>query len=429
LASNATATLTVQAEPVAPIGDYPLPTSYWTRPIEGQNTAWSQIASNWLGSPQILEKNVQPDGAGPSTSHIMWTKPLLDGGIVGGSYSATEAMTYYSSLAYEAKFNGALIINGRLYYNLPRSNAATGGGYVCVDLRTGEQIFYKDMVMPTFAQLYDYESMNQHGVIPNGFMWRTVNDAANGGTVWMAYDSINGNWLFNLTNVPSGASTGSMMGRPNMAYGPSGEILYYQLNAANGWLALWNNTAAWALTGGSSEADTSSAAFQWRPVGENINASNAYSWNVSVSGLAANAQVFAILQGDVLLLSANFPSLFMSAMTGSFGAPNNCQVWAVSLKQDTLGQVLWTKTYDAPEGNLTRGIVTFDATNRVFIMLDKETTQYSGYSIDNGTKLWGPVGEHLAFQYFGYGTLPSDPNVGYGYSTYEGHLLSTAGVV
>jgi len=49
LPATRTATLVVQEEQISePIGSYPLPTEYWTRPIEGQNTAWWTISSNWL---------------------------------------------------------------------------------------------------------------------------------------------------------------------------------------------------------------------------------------------------------------------------------------------------------------------------------------------------------------------------------------------
>jgi hypothetical protein len=51
-AASATATLTVQEEALeAPTLSYPLPTEYWTRPIEGQNTDWWTFSSNWLGPP------------------------------------------------------------------------------------------------------------------------------------------------------------------------------------------------------------------------------------------------------------------------------------------------------------------------------------------------------------------------------------------
>jgi len=89
--SSASTTLTVQTEQVKESPTYPLPTSFWSRPIDGQNTLWSSIASNWLGGGAIMDK-VQPDGAGPSSGHIMWTKEYQDGGIIGGnSWSVSSA--------------------------------------------------------------------------------------------------------------------------------------------------------------------------------------------------------------------------------------------------------------------------------------------------------------------------------------------------
>ena len=48
LASSAQTTLTVQQQPVGMIQSAPLPLNYWTRPINGQNTNWDSIASNYL---------------------------------------------------------------------------------------------------------------------------------------------------------------------------------------------------------------------------------------------------------------------------------------------------------------------------------------------------------------------------------------------
>jgi hypothetical protein len=90
LPSSRTVTLTVQTEALPePVLSYPLPQEYWTRPIEGENTDWWTISSNWLGrqSPQLAEGRfrVEPDGVGPKTSHVMWTRPIQDGGVVGGA--------------------------------------------------------------------------------------------------------------------------------------------------------------------------------------------------------------------------------------------------------------------------------------------------------------------------------------------------------
>jgi hypothetical protein len=183
LASEATTTLVVQQTQVTPIEDYVSPTEYWTRPIDGQNTNWYQIASNWLGSPQI-EGKFQPDGIAPNSPHIMWTKSVQDGGIVGGqSTSAVNGVTFYDGTAYEGRVSAPIIMNGRLYYDLPRSDLVTrpgrattypDGGFMCVDLRTGEELYWQNITFPSVGQLYNYDSMNQHGVIPNGYLWSTV---------------------------------------------------------------------------------------------------------------------------------------------------------------------------------------------------------------------------------------------------------------
>src|SRR3990172_2354982 len=90
--STYTTTLTVQQEKVIP-GSWtptPLPTEYWARPIEGQNTEWYKISSNWLNNAHDAsnggaENKYQPDGIGPNSGHILWTKSTEDGGVVGGN--------------------------------------------------------------------------------------------------------------------------------------------------------------------------------------------------------------------------------------------------------------------------------------------------------------------------------------------------------
>jgi hypothetical protein len=406
-ASSATATLTVQQNPLTPVEDYPLPTSYWTRPIEGGNTAWTAVASNWLGGGYTyIYPLVQPTGIAPNSPHIMWTNAFQDGGVVGGNYAFAGGMTFYDSLSYETKFGSALIMYGRLYYTLPRSDATSGNGYVCVDLRTGEQLFWINDTMPTFGQYYMYDSPNQHGVIPNGYMWRSVTDAANGGTVHMAYDPINGYWLFNETNVPSGTTV----------YGPNGEITIYQLNNNAHWLALWNNTAApnLVLTPG-----TTTNAWQWRPVGKNVNASTAYSWNVTIPQLPTGTTILKVIPDDIMIGSVNFPAIYAYIGGVGFGVPSNTTevMWAISLKPASRGQLLWQKVFTPPLGNITRGLGPVDPVTRVFTMTDKETMQWLGYNIDNGEQLWGPVGNTRAYQFYGSPMFPGQ--TGY---TYLGHL-------
>jgi outer membrane protein assembly factor BamB len=272
------------------------------------------------------------------------------------------------------------------------------------------------MSLPTFAQLYDYESFNQHGVIPNGYLW------VSSGTTWMAYDSINGNWLFNLTDVPSGTEV----------YTNMGEIVRYVLNVQGKWLGLWNNTAAHDLTGSTVATDYYSTGYnQWRPIGKSVNSSAAYSWNVSVSWLPAGATIIAVNQDDVLLgRNGSLPTV------GTSWAPYT--LWAMNLKPGSVGQLLWMKTYDPPAGNLSRSIRFIDPVNRVFIAYDQQVMQWSGYSLDDGSYLWTTPSEEALNFYslttgafgvggcsFAYGKLYSTGYSGivYCYDTKTGNQL------
>jgi outer membrane protein assembly factor BamB len=406
LPSSTSTTIVVQQQQIGASTTFPLPDGYWTRPIEGQNTNWYTIASNWLSSPHIVFR-VQPDGSAPNTSHIKWTIPYEFGGVVGGTRTGSDGMTFYSGLNYEAKFQTPIILNGRLYYEQPLSNNNRGGGYVCLDLQTGEKVWEQDITGITFGQLYDYESLNQHGVVPNGYLWKSVSDSSNGGTVWMAYDPFTGKWMFNETNVPSGTQV----------YGPNGEVLIYQMNYAARWLAMWNNTAAPNLAGA---LGTGSSAYQWRPIGKNVNASTAYSWNVTIPSLSglSNPTILKVINDEMIFgCSSTFTT---NAVYG--GTQNPYTFWALSLKPQNRGQLLWIKNYTAPANNLTRTVYAdpgwplVDSETHMFIMRDTETMQNWGYSMDTGEVIWGPTAPEfsaLGF-YFSTGGQLSAKTIAYG---------------
>ncbi len=84
---------------------------------------------------------------------------------------------------------------------------------------------------------------------------------------------------------------------------------------------------------------------------------------------------------------------------------NPYTVWAISLKPESRGNLLWMKNYDAPSGNITLSFAPvfmslfIDPTTRVFTMYDKEEIQWAGFSVDNGTKLWQTPSE-VDFNYY-----------------------------
>ncbi len=393
LPSSRTITLTVQEAPISHLPGNPLPTEFWSRPIEGQNTEWASVSSNFLepfgAAYSFGSLRYQPDGTAPNSPHIMWTKPINYGGVVGGSDTGVDGATYYTGLSYESRFPNPLIIYGRLYYPLPRGNSATGGGYVCVDLQTGEQIWWQNYtVNPSFAQLEWFDSPNQHGVIPSGYLWATT--TVGGVTTWIAYDSLDGNWLFNITNVPAGTR----------ARGPNGELVIYQLNVAGRWLALWNFTQV--ITNGQDNALTMAA---YRPVGAVLNSTlrDSYSWNVTIPTLPSGSEIRYIVRDDILIGSANIRAVFGQAHFGGIGADTAASYatfWTISLKPGSRGNLVWMKDFPAPAGNVTRQFGPLDAESRVFFMSDKETMQWSGYDLDTGNRLWGPIGQTRDFNFY-----------------------------
>jgi outer membrane protein assembly factor BamB len=367
--ANATLTLTVQQTPVASTFiNYPLPTEYWTYPIEGRNYNWYTIASNWLGSPQIVGA-FQRDGTAPNSAHIMWTKALQSGGVVGGSNVGIAGETFYEGETYDVRWNTPIIMYGKLYYPLPLGPASSGGGFRCVDLRTGEENWYNpDLGSQSFGQIYDYQDPNQHGAIGDGFLW----DYAAGSGIMNGTDPWTGTPLINLVGVPKGTNVN----------GPNGELLIYTLDSTGKWLSCWNSTVVLGAAAGR------------RGLGDlERNASEGYSWNITIPALPLGEWTINTVAYDD----------FMLCTQGSFGERGNVEganITVISLKGSSKGSVLWTQHFPAAADSVTRMLEIVDPETRVFVFRDKETLVNWGYSVDDGSKLWGPTAPTGAFDYF-----------------------------
>lgn len=384
-------TLTVQEDQLPdPISSYPLPEEYWTRPIEGQNTDWWSISSNWL-SGAYTKGGIQQDGLASNSPHIMWTKPIQDGGVVGGTVTTElDGDTYYSGMAYSTRANNPIIMHGRLYYELPFGNSGGGGGWVCVDLRTGEEIWSDpnmgsgDVPEPTFGYLYDYHDPNQHGTVGSGWL---VSQGGFGTQTWQFIDPTNGEVVdgYQVENImSSGAPFGQVAG-PGEIVGPNGNIIRYQLDLQNGWLARWNSAnVVWSVGGfGIGQSGI-----------QDGGAPSAYDWNVTIpTTIPAASTIRAAILDDVLLVSDLAPAYSAGAFT-IWGTIDPYTVTAISLDPDSVGEILWSREYSAPP-DLTREWAPYyggvDPINRVFVMKDVETMTFTGYSIDTGDELWTTV--------------------------------------
>jgi len=387
-AVSKTTTLIVHEEPLPQaITSYPLPTEYWTRPIEGQNTDWWVLASNWLGknSPQIRTGETatggagygqfQPEGPAPNSPHIMWSKPIQDGGVVGGSGYHVEGTNYYMGGSYNVRFGNPIIMHGRLYYELPLGNSGGGGGWICVDLRTGEEIWYNDQLGvsgsgisdPRMGYLYDYDMYNQHGIVPNG--WLIAQSGGRGAPlIWNFIEPRTGKVVsMTVENVPTGTAVAS----------PHGETLQIQLDSTNKWLAQWNSSKVFTTqTSGTIDASTAAR----------------YDWNISIPDLGSGSWSIwrEVSFDDMLLLIQGGLGTHVGVFGGSI-SDLGANVTAISLNPASRGDILWTKHYPVAPNNVSREITAWDPELGVFIVEDKETMVRYGFSLEDGSMLWGPT--------------------------------------
>jgi hypothetical protein len=386
--------LIVQQNPVPIHPGYPLPTEYWSRPIDSQLREWSHIGGSWL-IPQnwFTPRNfAAPDNQGPESPHILWTKQYTHGGLIGGAlgdiiYNSTEfGHPFDIGDAYEGKWNNALIVAGIGYFKAMESSVTTTGvPYTAVNLRTGEELWTKTFLdnrtiargQLLFWDTYDFQGVYDYLIV-------TI------GSTWYFFDSYTGNLHYTLTNVPSG----------NIVHGPKGEILIYTTNLAQRWMTLWNSTNIPELY---ASTDPGSMGWgQWRPFGKTINATGpvsgpgpnnplrltGYQWNVTLpAGLTGSVQEIL----DDRIIGSSLPTY---TGTASGRGATNVTFWGISLQPGTIGQLLFANTWQAPSEWASGGVVvwvqglTRYGKDGVIVVAARELTKFYGFSTNNGDFLW-----------------------------------------
>ncbi|MCW4002398.1 MAG: hypothetical protein NWE95_00590 [Candidatus Bathyarchaeota archaeon] len=378
--------LVVQAEPIQYHPGFPLPTEYWTRPINAQFFEWASIGGNWLypaGSYTMppIHKLHEGNEEAPETAHILWTKQYAPGGLTGGDLGNYQ---YEMGDAYVGKFLGSVIIDGVLYYNAYQAQGGTAveQNVIAVDLKTGEELWVKNWNNSrlSFGQVFFWDGFNYHGAFAY-----LITEAS--GT-WNAYDALTGRWVWRINNVPSGFNL----------YGPKGEIYRYTVNTANGWMTLWNSSRALNPQNTGSVGDGS-----WDVIGGTYNGNRGIEWNKTIEkGLPGSVAAYSFNNMIFGSTSMAFPGASGPTITS----------WAISTKIGDEGRTIFKKTWNTanPDGNITWVFCDTAWDDDVFIISAKETIDYYGFSLKTGELLWKTEPEsYLAFYDKWYG-----PALGYG---------------
>ncbi len=381
--------LLVQADQIQYYPGNSLPKEYWSRPIDAQLWEWTSIAANWVWGGgtyggSSIPNYYAPYNDGPETPHVIWTKKLTTGGLVGG---ALGYQSYECGDAYEGFFGSSVIINGVLYYNKFKANYPVQR-VVAVDIHTGEELWEKtlgDNERIAFGQTFYWDSYNYHGTFD--YIWTSVSSGYFGPTTWKAYDAYTADHLFSIEGPPSGTQM----------YGPKGEIYIYSLDTTAGTLSLWNSSRTISDSG------------SWMggfgaPGYITYNATDGIEWTVPAP---------AGLEGSVLTAG------FQNKLIGGSISREEVTLWGIDLAEGDEGDLLFEETWTAPsewsDAALDISYAASSLDDEVLVLRTKETRLYYGFSTETGDYLWVTDDpEHYMNNY-----------VGTNYAIVDGKLIST----
>jgi hypothetical protein len=453
LASTSDAvSVTVQEAQIQPWPEAPLPTQFWTRPINSMSREWWPLAASWLAG---AAQNNGPTtsfayGTGPESAHVMWATPIWAGGIMDARFGETGYQTsHYEGLS----LTPPIILNGKIYYNvqsLPRM------GWYCLDLYTGKTEYFHNTTGPVtgtggsfdysgaitgealnFGQIYNYESPNQHGGMP--YLWSAPAAVMFGPPVapspWMMFDAYSGNYICSIGNATQtelrqdvtafGGYASVTTGATGTAvYGKDGSILYYNIvnlgnsTHPNRYLQVWNTSRAiwYEKTWSSNEY------WMWRPTqNKTFDGNNGFSLNASIPSVDVGGYYFfGFFMGGALTVREDKYVIGGPSGTNNEQGVKQGSLWALNLKPDANGVInptlLWNITYTPPSsaGNLTIQGPTLDPEDGVFYFSCGQTRQWWGYSLATGQLIWGPTAPEPQMNFYGMSS-----------NIYEGKLFSS----
>jgi outer membrane protein assembly factor BamB len=430
LPSNATTTFTVQQTAVPGLSQNPLPTEYWTRPIQSINYQWSTISGSWLGFSSSggnsggynVTGNYNPYTLAPTTAHLLWTKSAgAPGGLIGGEFGGTSDSNFNAPQQYQPKF-APIIMNGVLYYEMIPGSSNNPTGWAAVDLKTGETLWIKNQTTGVTngailrcGQLLDFHTPNQYGA--HAYLWATGNpfgistltgvmcsvpaskqtayntgaylpaSTSLAGTTYSIYDAVSGNYVYSIVNA-----TYSM----TLTEDEGGNIIGYFVNSTNPkqpLLGMWNSTLAVM----NNEIGAVSNSWIWRPAQNLIVPwADGVQWTAPVAtnlnGAAFPTQVStfngATVNGALGIASSCIEdnTILMTCAGSVGGFQTGFQIEAGYSTID--GSQRWITNRTQTE--MTR-IGTLAATHGVYGQVNLETGVVNGFYMATGKQAWGPI--------------------------------------
>ncbi len=379
-------TITVQEAKIEYLPQNPLPTDYWSRPIYSENLDWYTLGGNWLGlwqqgnggSSYNASGNFQPYTTGPSSAHIVWTKPIAPGGLIGGEFGGNQyGSSYYQTPQYECKFRG-IVINGVLYYQHLPGSSTYPAGWIALDIRTGETIWTNNKTERMLCgQVLSYTSPNQFGGL--SYIWSTeTTRAPNTGTTYGLFDAMTGKQILNIVNGTSFT---------NIVEADDGSLLGYYVNNTDKTLNMWNSTKAILVAQTPTAYRNSSLeSWQWRPpLGRDVPFYYGIQWSVPIATQVGGKTItpsmtIGAISSDIVLMRS-------AAGTASGRWQQGFEI--VAGYNAKTGALVWGPL-NVTENEWTR-LTLSPAMQGKWFEFDHETMTWSAYNLYTGQKVWGPT--------------------------------------
>jgi len=368
-AESPTTTLVVQEESVPDWPAAELPTEYWTHPISSDNREWSTISGSWLmcyynstytGFADATA-GYNPYSTAPRSSHIVWTRPTTLGGLAGGDYGSDA---YYSGLSYGVYLTPPIVMNGKLYYNLEPSlwghfRRDIFPGFVCVDLRTGEELWRNEEGGIDVGQNFVSHIPAGQGIY--GVLWDVT------GSTWEVFDPFDGKLVMSFDNATQGTD---WWWEDPVVFGDDGTMFVYILDGYANSLTMWNSTKAFEGNGIIYTGSEGLLRFSYRP-DVTYDWEKGIEWTVTIPdrnvGWHTPYSIFGISNGVAVAKS---------------GTGGNWVDYDIGYDIAT-GDEIWI--HEQADSIQTF----FSATGEgVFASFDLTERRWTGYDIKTGNQLW-----------------------------------------
>ncbi len=374
-------TLVVQEEEIPRYSSPPLPTEYWTRPIYATNYAWSQLGGSWFGlAPAVFATTGQYDGMGnfqpystaPNTGHIMWTKPTHFGGQVGGPISADQ-MSQYMSTTIATNFFEPIILNGILYYTEFAGPNAAKASWKAVDIHSGEILWTRSAgetgnEVLRMGQILRYHSIQEYG------SWAFLYACESAGffqmpTFFNVYDPMTGVFMFNITGIQNPQFL------MDVDLEQEGTLVTYYTSGGN--LVKWNSTKLMMSKSFDQITIRPSGTYDWS---DGIEWSVPRPTTIGTTPVGGSMGIAARTDNVILLRYSPSAGMFVSLSYG----------YQLTAGYDAkTGQKLWGPINQTIPKYEDIGIIA--ARDGVYVMHNKDLNEAYGYSLGDGSLMWGPV--------------------------------------